>query len=313
MQVSRTLSLPTLFLLTALDCLASLITMPPPLAPQVTTTDWTGVGLLSVNGSPNCSAIAIAPGALLTAAHCVAPAGASSVQQNVTALLRSVTNGTSVTVTAASVIPYPTFQASYLGGDLAVIMLNQNLPSWVAIYGIYALNDEMGQIFQAAGFAGATVGGFHDYENRFENNGLFWADDWISFDYDSGLAANNALGSFGFSDLGVVNEGMIEFGDSGGPALINGMVVGVPSGVWRYEYAPGQSADVDGVINSSIGEIGFMVRVSRYREWILQTIAANSTGGSSGASSSAVPEPSTYWLGAAGMLLIFRRVMKNRQ
>lgn len=274
--------------------------------------DWSGVALLSVNGSPNCSAIAIAPGALLTAAHCVAPSGAASVSQNVTALLRSMTDV--VQVTSAAVIPYPTYQASYLGGDLAVVMLNEVLPSWVAIYGLYALADELNQVFDAAGYAGASFGGFHAYQNRFENNGLVWAPDWLSFDYDSGLEANNALNSFGYSDLGVANEGMIRFGDSGGPALINGMVAGIPSGLWRYQYQQdGQwtSADVDNVINSTIGEIGFMVRVSLYRDWILGTVAAN-TFGTVTENSSAVPEPATLPLMGVA-LAVFCRVARSRR
>jgi hypothetical protein len=283
------------------------------LTPNVSSVNWSGVALLSVNGAPNCSAIAVAPGALLTAAHCVAFSGAASVSQNVSALLRSVADGTSVTVTAAAVIPYPTFQASYLGADVAVILLNQTLPSWVPIYGLYSLNDELGQVFQAAGFGGATLAGFHSYQNRFENGGIFWSADWISFDYDSGLAANNALGAFGFSDLGVVGEGMIHFGDSGGPALINGLVAGIPSGVWRYEYlVDGQpySADVDGVINSTIGEIGFMVRVSQYRNWILETIASHP--GPSVAPNTAVPEPGTISALALGLAILCHLARRRR-
>jgi Trypsin/PEP-CTERM motif len=281
--------------------------------PQNTSSiDWSGVALLSVNGNPNCSAIAIAPNALITAAHCVAPGGAASVSQNVTALLRSMTDV--VQVTSAAVIPYPTYQASYLGGDVAVVMLNEVLPAWVAVYGIYALGDELGQVFHAAGFAGADFGGFHDYQNRFENSGLFWASDWLSFDYDSGLEANNALAAFGYSDLGVASEGMIRLGDSGGPAFINGMVAGIPSGIWRYQYLQDgvwTSADVDSVINSTMGEIGFMVRASLYRDWILATVAAN-TFGTIGQNSTAVPEPGTLPLVAAA-LAVFWRAAKNRR
>ena len=271
---------------------------------QASTVDWSGVGLLSVNGSANCSAIAIAPGALLTAAHCVAPSGAASVSQNVTAILRSMSDV--VQVTSAAVIVYPTYQASYLGGDLAVVILNQTLPSWVAVYGIYNLSDELGQVFDAAGFAGATLGGFHSYQNRFENNGLFWAADWLSFDYDSGQQANNALASFGASDLGLgASEGMIRLGDSGGPALINGQLAGVPSGIWRYEYyTNGQltSADVDNVINSSFGEIGFMVRVSLYRNWIYDTVNAYTGTVTETQNNTAVPEPATWGLMAVALL-----------
>ena len=281
---------------------------------QASGMDWSGVALLSVNGVANCSASAIAPNALLTAAHCVAPSGAASVSQNVTAILRSVTE--SVTVTASAVIPYPSYQASYLGGDLAVVILSQTLPSWVALYGIYDASNELGQVFDAAGFAGAALSGFHTYQNRFENDGLFWTSDWLSFDYDSGVETNNALSAFGPSDLGVTNEGVIRFGDSGGPAFINGHVAGVPSGLWRYEYfANGQltSADVDNVINSSFGEIGFMVRVSLYRNWILSTVAA---GGNAGPSwlqnSSPVPEPGTLPLLAVAAIF-WRMTAKRRR
>jgi hypothetical protein len=275
-------------------------------------TDWSGVALLSVNGTPNCSAVAIAPGALITAAHCVAPTGAASASQNVTALLRSITTGTSVNVSAAAVIPYPTYQASYLGGDIALVILGQALPTWVPIYGLYSLNNELGQVFEAAGFGGATLAGFGVYQNRFENNGLFWASDWLSFDYDSGLEANNALAIFGASDLGVPNEGMIRLGDSGGAAMIDGLLAGIPSGLWRYSYVSGGqnvSADVDGAINSSIGEIGFMVRISPYRNWILNTLAAYEQ--TSLSSATAVPEPGTVVMTAAGLLVLWRSRRKR--
>jgi secreted trypsin-like serine protease len=64
-------------------------------------------------------------------------------------------------------------------------------------------------------------------------------------------------------------EVMIAFGDSGGPALIDGKIAGVSS----YILSPGSPFDIDDQLNSSYGELAGMTRVSRYAKFVDDAMA----------------------------------------
>jgi hypothetical protein len=123
--------------------------------------------------------------------------------------------------------------------------------------------------------------------------------EYLVTDFDSGLAANNALALTGFeSDLGFgADEVAIGPGDSGGPLFIGSAIAGVNAYSARLPIA-----DVNSNADSSWGEGNFFTRVSYFRDFLL-----TATGGQA----MFVPEPSTVALLVAGMLGMLR-LAKNR-
>ena len=108
----------------------------------------------------------------------------------------------------------------------------------------------------------------HSGENKFEgDSGLFgFYPDELIYDFDSGLAANDAFGQlFGINDLGVgINEASAAPGDSGGPCLVGGVIVGVTS----YGVSVLGSWDAVPGINASFGDMDAAVNVALYADWI---------------------------------------------
>jgi hypothetical protein len=133
--------------------------------------------------------------------------------------------------------------------------------------------------------------------NRYEGDqGPFQGVDYLVYDFDSGLEANNALAQTGVvSDLGFgADEVLLGSGDSGAPTFVGGVIAGVSS-----KMASLPSADVTDETDSSWGEGGFDVRVSGFREFIL-----DATGGAAVFVTSPIPEPSTLLLCIIALALV---------
>ena len=93
------------------------------------------------------------------------------------------------------------------------------------------------------------------------------------FDADDGSSTHDAFGFFfGINDLGLGNnEVMSASGDSGGPTILNGELVGVTSYGISLEYnrgPPPRTSDCTSGLDSSCGEFAGDTRVSVYSEWI---------------------------------------------
>jgi hypothetical protein len=120
-------------------------------------------------------------------------------------------------------------------------------------------------------------------------------------DFDSGLAANNALQAHLTiaSDLGFAADEVLPApGDSGGPVFIDGVLAGITS----FGYGDIET-DVTAAVDSSWGEIGFHTRVSSFQEFI-----TTATGGQA----VFIPEPGTWVLLVTAIVLISLREMKHR-
>jgi hypothetical protein len=106
-------------------------------------------------------------------------------------------------------------------------------------------------------------------------------------DFDSGDAANDALGVFyGIHGLGLgAQEVSMAPGDSGAPAFINGQIAGIASFRLRLAFTNGVTSDIDDISNASFGEFNAFTRVSSYNQWLQP-----------------VPEPGTSILLCSGLL-----------
>jgi hypothetical protein len=168
--------------------------------------------------------------------------------------------------------------------DLAIIELKEDAPADIPRYPLYGGTGELGQQFVLAGYGTSGHGATGEDDalesrptkraglNRYEDDqGPMRGVDYLVYDFDSGLEENNALAQTGFaSDRGFgADEVLLGSGDSGAPTFIGGVIAGVASSAMRLP-----SADVTDQTDSSWGEGGFDVRVTRFRDFVL-----DATGG----------------------------------
>jgi hypothetical protein len=163
--------------------------------------------------------------------------------------------------------------------DIAIVTLTTTAPPQVPRYPLFGGPDEFGQIAVLTGY-GATGHGPIGIVPGLDaaptlRAGLNRIDalrddtpgvEYLVTDFDSGLAANNALALTGFdSDLGFgAEEVAIGPGDSGGPLFIGNAIAGVNAFSARLPIA-----DINGNTDSSWGEGNFFTRVSYYRDFIV--------------------------------------------
>lgn len=230
---------------------------------------------------------------ILTAAHVVTPAGSAvpfpAGTVSVTFRMPSTTGqGVSpVTIGVSQIFVNPAYNPAGpgMGGDLAILVLDQDAPALAQSFDIYRNTDEIGKVWSVYGYGDygdGNVGAafLADNQNRtgqnvYEATGdiLGRAPDLLVYDFDNGLAANDAFGVlFGMDDLGLgTREVNSAPGDSGGPIFINGLVAAVVTG----GETPGVPPDVTAGVDSSFGEFSWDTRVSVYADWIDNAIQAN--------------------------------------
>jgi hypothetical protein len=247
---------------------------------------------------------------IVTAAHCVT--GATSID----AVFFPPVGPTIIkTTTTYSIKP------GYTGAvidenDLAMIDLGlagrvDEVQSYSLFTGV-----ALGEVFNEVGFGlsgtGATgitlpAGLRRQGYNRFDFNGndpiwddptygpLFGNQDILFADFDNGLAAQDAscnLASFftasyaAYCDLGLGEDEVLAApGDSGGPLFIGGRLAAVSS--FGITFSGGIVGDVDGVLNSSFGELAGFTPIASNIDWLRSEI---------------VPEPGTWLLLATGLI-----------
>ncbi|MDI1292623.1 MAG: trypsin-like serine protease [Methylobacter sp.] len=232
--------------------------------------------------------------AILTAAHLFASASSSSAD------IHFETASGQQKITSSRIEVMPDYDSVNANNDLALVWLTSAAPVGAERYGLYRDSDEIGQSLTMVGYGlvgsgdAGTLATYSGGALRMKANNQFDADaamlkSWLGSsiswtptagtqllaDYDNGITAQDALGRLINSPgtgLGQ-NEGMIAQGDSGGPAFIRGQVAGIAT----YNTSISQGSvhpDVDGVNNSSFGEIGAWQRISHYQQWIDQSLRA---------------------------------------
>lgn len=262
------------------------------------------VARLVINGSTSCSGSLLAGGAyVLTAAHCVT---SSTGALNVSSITLSFDSGavTAKVSSAAQVSVYASWNGA-LGenDDLALLRLDTAV---TAISGYEIASDSaLGSTVVLAGYGYSGVGSagystasgtstLHWGENEYD--ALYSAAGTALYDFDNGRTQQNIIGSLGL----VGTEAMIAPGDSGGPSFVESasgelLLVGVHSFGARLNNA---RYDINSSLNGSYGELGGDTTLASADT--LAWLAAV-------AQVSAVPEPASAWLLAAGGALLTAR------
>ncbi len=256
-----------------------------------------GVGKLSlhrIDGTFICSGSLLPTGEhVLTAAHCVTDENGiiNLFAGTVTFFGNSGTEVISLDA-AQTVVPIK-WDGDYLrGNDIAIIKLVKEVSRDITRYDIDKNEkDDVGVIGEKAGFGASGTGDtgwtfFDGQERAGKNKYDDFADVWLKlvgfkqgkdfdkesvllYDFDNGLAENDAFGVFfGNSDLGLgVEEVSSAFGDSGGPTIVDGKITGVTSYILSLTIGS-KTSDVTGKLDSSFGEFSGDTRVSKYTHFI---------------------------------------------
>lgn len=274
----------------------------------------TAVGYSNVPGAGACSGSLLNTGMhFLTAAHCILGyTGNGSVSfKNL--------EGTLFSYSSISMVSHPDFNPSnyFLGNDLGIIFLGQEVDSSIGRLDLYTGSGELGQVGtvigwgrEGTGLTGAAGGTFGSGRREGTNtvDSIVGNNNILFFDFDNpNSTAQSSLGSA----EALEREVMIFRGDSGGPTLINGQIAGVHSFITCVSGGSTVCAtppDIDGVLNGTYGERFGDTRVSQYAQWVIdQTAIASSDSDFIGA-----PEPSTYFAGFLAFATCLWRVRKTR-
>ncbi|MEQ8462871.1 trypsin-like serine protease [Coleofasciculus sp. E1-EBD-02] len=256
-------------------------------------TGYDGVAQLSLGGfwGTSCTGGLLGTGAhILTAAHCLTDDFGNLDIWDGTATFELSTGDVNLSI--ADIFVHDDWTGDLFNGyDLAILELTDVAPDTVDRYDIYRNDDEVGKTGEKVGYGRSGNGNVGDVfwdglkrsgQNRYDASGDLFdqhylisddvTDALLAYDFDNGLAANDAFGYwFGddYADLGLgLNEVNSAPGDSGGPTFIDGAIAGVTSFGLQVSYWNGISSDIDYALNSSFGEFSFDTRVSSYTNWI---------------------------------------------
>ncbi len=281
---------------------------------------YSGVPGLIVNFSDGTSGICtgslLADGfSILTAAHCLADGSGALDATSVQAVFFPNDGGSAVVASSEAMFIHPSYTGSVFDDhDIAVVRLDSLIGSNVDRHQLYK-DDAVGEVFEVVGFGrrgqgdtGATVNsgtrirGFNQFDAMgsalLPFLGIGGANNVLMFDFDNGLAENDAFGFWlGINGLGLgIAESSTAPGDSGGPSFVDDRIAAVTSFGLTFTLTDDDgnvfSTDVLPGLNSSFGEFAGSTSVAYNASWIESVM---------------VPEPSTWMLMGFGALLLIAR------
>ncbi|WP_151704844.1 Calx-beta domain-containing protein [Nitrincola alkalilacustris] len=230
--------------------------------------------------------------AILTAAHIFRDDAPSSITVHFDTIAGKQSRS------ANHLLLHPEYDAANGNHDLALVWLTNPAPKEAQRHEIYRDDDEIGQVFNFSGYGIPGTGNNGEDSgysgpllrlqafNRFDadasalkvkfGSGMGWTPfpgSQLIADFDNGQLAQDALGRLlNINDTGLgLDEGMITRGDSGGPAFINNQVAGIASYISSLSTSTVRP-DIDNILNSSFGEVGFWQRASFYQQWVDQSL-----------------------------------------
>jgi len=231
---------------------------------------------------------------ILTAAHCVSDDFGNNVLQSGTVTFEGDLGTETITIDATATKIHNKWNGDVLkGNDVAVLKLASAPSSDITRYQIDRDgSDDVGAIVDKVGY-GRSGNGFdgdilpfgdkRNGENQYDDvadtmlkalglkaKAHFVPGSVLQYDFDNGLSSNDAFGFFfNNNDLGLgSSEVNSASGDSGGPAISNGEIIGITSYGVTLTFNDGTTSDVNGFLDSSFGEFSGDTRVSQYAGFI---------------------------------------------
>lgn len=242
---------------------------------------------------------------VLTAAHCVTDDFGNNILQSGTVTFEGDNGDETIAIDASATKVHNKWNGDILkGNDVAVLKLVSAATDDITRYNIDRDgSDDVGAVVEKVGYGRSGNGNDGDVipfgdkrngQNMYDDTadtmlkalglkpkGHFVPGSVLQYDFDNGLAANDAFGFFfGQSNLGLgTSEVNSASGDSGGPAIHNGNIIGITSYGITLTYNDGTTSDVNEILDSSFGEFSGDTRVSKYAGFIDESVSGGSDGG----------------------------------
>ena len=245
---------------------------------------------------------------IITAAHCVADNNGNYILTSGSATFEGNFESITISLDPSNSLSHPDYDGDFIkGNDIAILKLATTAPIQIPGIPHATSGSVVGDIINKSGYGlsgflstgtdsstypfGTERNGQNKYDafadTMYTALGLTSGEDFnpeaiYQFDSDDGNSPHDAFGFFfGISDLGLGNnEVMSASGDSGGPAILNGELVGVTSYGISLEFsrgAPPRTSDctTEGkspILDSSCGEFAGDTRVSYYADFIASVL-----------------------------------------
>ena len=244
---------------------------------------------------------------VLTAAHCVTDEFGNNILESGTVTFEGDSGTETIAIDAAATKVHNKWNGDVLkGNDVAVLKLASSPTDDITRYQIDRDgSDDVGAVVEKVGYGRSGNGNDGDVISSGEKrNGQNQYDDVadtmlkalglkarahfvpgsvLQYDFDNGISGNDAFGFFfNNNNLGLgpaeVNSAS---GDSGGPAISNGEIIGITSYGVTLTINDGTTSDINGDLDSSFGEFSGDTRVSKYAGFIDDSVGGGSDDGSS--------------------------------
>ena len=242
---------------------------------------------------------------VLTAAHCVTDDFGNNILLSGTVTFEGDNGDETIAIDASATKVHNKWNGSILkGNDLAVLKLVSAPTDDITRYQIDRDgSDDIGTVVEKVGYGRSGNGDDGDIipfgdkrngQNQYDvvadtmlkalglkAKGHFVPGSVLQYDFDNGNSSNDAFGFFfGNNDPGLGSaEVNSASGDSGGPAINNGNIVGITSYGITLTFNDGTTSDVNGILDSSFGEFSGDTRVSQYVEFIDDSVGGGSDDG----------------------------------
>ncbi|MHA7648055.1 trypsin-like serine protease [Nitrosopumilus sp. S4] len=244
---------------------------------------------------------------VLTAAHCVTNDIGNNVLQSGTVTFEGDSGTETIAIDATATKVHNQWNGDVLkGNDVAVLKLVSVPTNDVTRYQIDRDgSNDVGAIVEKVGYGRSGNGNDGDIldfgdkrngQNQYDDvadtmlkalglkaKAHFVPGSVLQYDFDNGIPSNDAFGFFfNNNDLGLgSNEVNSASGDSGGPAISNGEIIGITSYGVTLTFNDGTTSDINKILDSSFGEFSGDTRVSKYAGFIDNSVAGGTDDGGS--------------------------------
>jgi len=242
---------------------------------------------------------------VITAAHCVADDNGNFILNSGSATFEGNFESITILLDHTNSVSHPSYDGDFIkGNDIAILKLATPVPVQIPGINHATSGSAVGNVVDKYGYGlsgyfssgtdssaypfGTERSGQNKYDafadTMYVALGLTSGVDFVpqavyQFDSDDGNSSHDAFGFFfGITDFGLGNnEVMSASGDSGGPTIFNGELVGVTSYGITLQYTNKQTSDCtkqrgSPVLDSSCGEFAGDTRVSHYADFIASVL-----------------------------------------